>query len=81
MVSTGVIASLLVLLWMRGVPRGVRITALVSGAAFAIGVGVSRVYFGVHYPSDVLGAWLAATAWVSAVTGWMYPRLLPGTKP
>jgi membrane-associated phospholipid phosphatase len=35
----------------------------------------------VHYPSDVLGAWLAATAWVSAVTGWMYPRLLPGTKP
>jgi len=81
MVSTGVIASLLVLLWMRGVPRGVRITALVSGAAFAIGVGVSRVYFGVHYPSDVLGAWLAATAWVSAVTGWMYPRLLPGTNP
>jgi undecaprenyl-diphosphatase len=81
MVSTGVIASLLVLLWTRGVPRGVRITALVSGAVFAIGVGVSRVYFGVHYPSDVLGAWLAATAWVSAVTGWMYPRLLPGTKP
>ncbi len=79
--SAGVIASLLVLLWVRGAPHGARITALVSGAAFVVGVGVSRVYFGVHYPSDVLGAWLAATAWVSAVTGWMYPRLLPGTKP
>ena len=79
--STGVIASLLVLLWVRGAPRGVRIAATVVGAAFVVGVGASRVYFGVHYPSDVLGAWLAATAWVSAVTGWMYPRLLPGTRP
>ena len=79
--STGVIAGLLVLLWQGGAPRGVRIAALVSGAAFVIGVGASRVYFGLHYPSDVLGGWLAAMAWVSAVTGWMYPRLLPGTKP
>lgn len=27
-------------------------------------VGLSRVYLGVHYPSDILAGWMAASAWV-----------------
>jgi undecaprenyl-diphosphatase len=78
MASTSVIGSLLVVLHAVKAPRIVRLPATLLGAALVAGVGLSRVYFGVHYPSDVLGGFFAAAAWVSAVTGIFFPRLLPG---
>lgn len=37
---------------------------VIAGAAFTVLVSTSRLYLGVHYPTDVLGAWLASLTWV-----------------
>ena len=40
--------------------------AVVAGVAIPFLVGLSRVALGVHWPTDVLGGWLAGTALVAA---------------
>lgn len=32
-----------------------------------LGIGLSRIYLGVHYPSDVVAGYLAATVWTVAI--------------
>ena len=40
----------------------------------AVLIGMSRVYLGVHWPSDVLAGWCFGTAWALLV--WMGDRWL-----
>lgn len=48
-------------------PTRWRWLAAILAIAFTLLVGVSRIYLGVHYPSDILGGWAAGIAWVSGV--------------
>jgi len=38
-----------------------------AGGAAGGGIGLSRIYLGVHYPSDVIAGYLAASLWVSTL--------------
>lgn len=40
---------------------------MVIGGAYAIAIGLSRVYLGHHWLSDVVGAWLLGLAWLAVV--------------
>jgi undecaprenyl-diphosphatase len=40
-------------------------------------IGISRVYLGVHYPTDVLGGWIVGFVWASIC--WLAARRFEGT--
>jgi undecaprenyl-diphosphatase len=54
--------------------RTAKIYVLCLAVFIALLVGVSRIYLGVHWPSDVLAGWCAGFAW--AMLWWLAARLL-----
>jgi undecaprenyl-diphosphatase len=75
----GVIAAILTI---RMPSRGRKIAIWIAASLVALLIGLSRIYLGVHYPSDVLAGYAAAVIWVVAVrTGYDRWRLKRTTAP
>jgi membrane-associated phospholipid phosphatase len=51
--------------------------AVAFGVLFAGSVSLSRIYLGVHYPSDILAGWCAALVWVVGCFLVMFRRRQP----
>ena len=47
-----------------------RVRIVTAWALAALVIGFSRVYLGYHYPTDVLGGWLCAAAWLALAKLW-----------
>jgi undecaprenyl-diphosphatase len=54
------LASLVTRLMER---RRLKIYAMTIAAVFTAVIGISRIYLGVHWPSDVLAGWMAGACW------------------
>ena len=63
-VIAGIVAYVIIL---RLKTTRTRITTAAAAAVFAVTIGLSRVYLGHHWLTDVLAAWLLGAAWLALV--------------
>jgi undecaprenyl-diphosphatase len=62
------LAGLLPAYWRRSA----RAATWLAAALLVLGIGISRIYLGVHHPTDVIGGYLAAIFWTSLF--WTIPQ-------
>ncbi|MBM3210540.1 phosphatase PAP2 family protein [Candidatus Saccharibacteria bacterium] len=79
MASMSFVLTVIIILWNTRWRR----LSIILGAISVLLVGISRLYLGVHYPTDVIAGWGVAAAWVFIVlVAWLDVRLhhLSATK-
>lgn len=74
-------ALLIIGLSARPAPRWLVYAAAGVTALVVALIGVSRVYLGVHYPSDVAAGWALVGTWLVLTRRVLAPHPHPGTEP
>jgi undecaprenyl-diphosphatase len=64
-------AGLAFLLWRHLPTQTARYTVIAVSIFMILAIGISRIYLGVHFPSDVIGAYCASGCWF-ALSVWYF---------
>jgi len=73
--AAGIYLTIAIML-SQGLTRGWREGAILMGILIAVAVALSRVYLGVHYPTDVAAGLLLGWGWALLVFHWARPKLI-----
>ncbi len=74
MTSAAVFLTLGAMLMRMSERRATKVYCMAMAMLLTVLVGTSRVYLGVHYPTDVLAGWIAGFTW--ALLCWVVERAL-----
>ena len=72
--SAVVYMSIALTLGALSTPRGVRWSLIAGAALVSALIALSRVWLGVHYPSDAIAGWLGGMAWALTASALLYRR-------
>lgn len=74
MTSMTFLAILVVLTW----GSTWRWLTVILGSVYILAIGWTRLYLGVHFPSDIIAGWMVAIAWAMGVSLIIRPLSYPG---
>jgi undecaprenyl-diphosphatase len=80
MAAFALYGGLIYLLWRHVTSGGGRFLLVAAGTIIVLCIGLSRIYLGVHFPSDVIGGYLASGMWLGLSIGIFQSLVKPPNK-
>ncbi|MDX6585038.1 MAG: hypothetical protein QOI10_4222, partial [Solirubrobacterales bacterium] len=78
--AAAAVLGVLAMVVIRRLPRrSPRVLLAAAAAVCALAIGLSRLYLGVHWASDVVGGWLIGTTWLASCL--TVARVVPMRRP